>query len=159
METWRKGSRHKVDASDAASELRRIAGKFGGIQPGAVVDESRDESAPLHPEFEWRDPVAAEAYRREQARSLINDLVVVESEGCDAAPVFMHVPADIDRPAAYQQAQVVLSNKQLTKAMLAEAVAQFEALLRRYERLKQLALVRRAVRTVKAKFAKAAKKG
>lgn len=144
-EKWRKGSRHSVPASVAADELRRIADNFGGIQPSAVVDEARAEDAPLHPEFEWRDNVAAEAWRRDQARALINDIVVVHQESASAYPVFMHVPAIEDSPPAYHKRDTVLTNADMRKASIAEALGQLESIMRRYDTLNALAGVRREI--------------
>lgn len=66
----------KVDAQSAGDELARIENKFGELTPEKVVDESRDENAVLHPCFEWNDAIAAELYRREQARHIISNITV-----------------------------------------------------------------------------------
>lgn len=46
------------------------------LTPDLVVDEARDPDHPLHHRFEWDDAVAAEGFRREQARSLIQSVKV-----------------------------------------------------------------------------------
>lgn len=70
----------KVDAQSAGEELARIENVHGELTPEMVVDESRDENAVLHPCFEWNDSVAAELYRREQARRIIGNIIIkVES--------------------------------------------------------------------------------
>jgi hypothetical protein len=68
-----------VDAQTAGSELDRIRRRDGTIVPAVVVDEARPEEAPLHPAFEWRDPVAAEQWREHQAATLIKVVRVVPS--------------------------------------------------------------------------------
>lgn len=68
-----------VDAQTAGSELDRIRRRDGTIRPAVVVDEARPEEAPLHPVFEWRDPVAAEQWRQHQATTLIKVVRVVPS--------------------------------------------------------------------------------
>jgi hypothetical protein len=68
-----------VDAQTAGSELDRIRRRDGTIRPDVVVDEARPEEAPLHPAFEWRDPVAAEQWREHQASTLIKVVRVVPS--------------------------------------------------------------------------------
>lgn len=69
-----------VDAQTAGEELERIREDRGLLTPGAVVEESRPEDAPLHPVFEWRDPVAAEQWREHQASQLIKRVRVVPVE-------------------------------------------------------------------------------
>ena len=66
-----------IDAQTAGRELDRIRRRDGTIRPAAVVDEARPEEAPLHPAFEWRDPVAAEQWREHQASTLIRVVRVV----------------------------------------------------------------------------------
>lgn len=68
-----------IDAQTAGSELDRIRKRDGTIRPAAVVDEARPEDAPLHPAFEWRDPVAAEQWREHQANKLIKVVRVMPS--------------------------------------------------------------------------------
>lgn len=89
--------------------------------------------------------VAAEAWRRDQARALINDIVVVHQESASAYPVFMHVPAIEDSPPAYHKRDTVLTNADMRKASIAEALGQLESIMRRYDTLNALAGVRREI--------------
>lgn len=82
-----------VNAQTAGEELDRIRQEHGTLEPGTVVDESRPEAAPLHPAFEWDDPVAAEKYREHQASHLIKQVRVVVQPR-DPQPV-VHARADI----------------------------------------------------------------
>ena len=66
----------KTPAPIVAAELEHIFARDGGIQPQAVVDAARPETSPLHPEFEWDDSAAAEAYRCDQARSVIRAVIL-----------------------------------------------------------------------------------
>lgn len=147
---WKEGSRHRVKAGTAAAELRRIQEKFGGLQPGAIVDESRADKAPLHPEFEWRDEIAAEHHRRDQARAMVNDLVTVEvtSKGAVASPVYVHVRGDENKPGRYEPTRVVMNDDAMRASALAEARAQLAAFERRYAHLSELAGVLREIKRV-----------
>lgn len=68
-----------------AKELKSIERQAGIITPEEVVDRARKETSPLHGFFTWDDSVAAESYRRWQARELI-------------AKVFVKVSADDENP-------------------------------------------------------------
>lgn len=68
-----------IDAQTAGSELDRIRQRDGTLRPATVVNDARPEDAPLHPAFEWRDPVAAEQWREHQASRLIKVVRVVPS--------------------------------------------------------------------------------
>jgi hypothetical protein len=51
--------------------LTKIAVKNNGVlMVDDVLNEAKDESSPLHKHFEWNDSAAADAHRREQARTL-----------------------------------------------------------------------------------------
>ena len=91
---FKAGARYSVAAEVAGAELERIQNQRGVIEPRVVVEESRPESAPLHPVFEWDDDKAAENYRTWQARSLIKSVRVIEMrDGADVpVPVYVHVP-------------------------------------------------------------------
>ena len=83
-----------LDPQTAGEELDRIKHRDGTIAPGVVVDEARPEEAPLHPAFEWRDPVAAEQYRVIQAKTLIRQVRVICPEPVENQPV---VAASVSR--------------------------------------------------------------
>ena len=57
-------------------ELERLHDENGNLTPEAVVNEARDEASLLHPYFEWDDIVAGEAFRLNQARTLIRSFYI-----------------------------------------------------------------------------------
>ena len=71
---WKQGSHIKADAQQAGILCSRLEAE-GRLTAKALLDESRDEDSPLHGEFEWNDGIAAEKYRENQARHIINCLV------------------------------------------------------------------------------------
>jgi hypothetical protein len=117
-----------IDAQTAGSELDRIRRRDGTIRPAAVVDEARPEEAPLHPAFEWRDPVAAEQWREHQATTLIKVVRVVP-----AAPVAPRVASV--RPVMQAAAPVVERYDPMAKEVL-EAVGLVVEARRKVEELK-----------------------
>ena len=71
---------HKVSAELAGQVCQSLSDSPEGLTAKRLVDVSRDESAPLHAEFEWDDSVAGEKYREEQARKIIQHLIIVRSD-------------------------------------------------------------------------------
>lgn len=61
------GMKKQDEIDQALAALERD----GRLTVDDVVDAARDPDSPLHGEFEWDDTVAAELYRRTQARRLI----------------------------------------------------------------------------------------
>lgn len=71
---------HKVSADVAGKICQELSDSADGLTPKRLVDVSRSKNAPLHDEFEWDDSVAGEKYREQQAQTLIQHLVIVQTD-------------------------------------------------------------------------------
>lgn len=140
---WKPEAHVKTDAQAAGEELERIRTfNNGKLDAPAVVEASRDPSAPLHPEFEWNDVKAATAWRIEQASYLIRHITVdVESDRGEQVPVraFVSVTRDSDR--SYTSIGHALSDTDLRAQVLRQAWAELEAWRKRYAELIELGKV------------------
>ena len=127
----------KVPVQTAVAELDRIRGQSedGTLTPQAVVDASRAEDAPLHSLFEWDDRVAAERYRTVQAQYIIRNITV--QEAADDTPVRQFVHAE----KGYTTLYAAMSNEELRKALLTNALEELEAFKAKYRALSELAAV------------------
>lgn len=76
---WKEAAQIKADAQKAGEMLENLE-KTVGLTPKNLVEASRDESAPLHNEFEWNDTKAAEKYRETQAGYCYNQRMSPISE-------------------------------------------------------------------------------
>ena len=73
-----KGAQFSKEKAQLFGEvIERIEKQQGKVVPEVVVAEARQLSCPLHNYFEWDNTVAAEQYRLQQARHLLNHLTVV----------------------------------------------------------------------------------
>ena len=137
------------------TELLRIAEEHGGIlQPESVVDEARDKKSPLHSRFTWDDTEAAEQYRLWQARQLIRVVVhmIPGKNGNVSSRVFVSLKTDrAEDGGGYRTMAVVLSDSEMREQLLAEAIAEMEYFREKYSRLKELAGVFKAMRSVRQK--------
>lgn len=119
---YRDSYRAQVPAEVAGQELARIHERDGVVTAAAVVDEARPDEAALHPAFEWNDEVAAENYRKHQARSLIKAVTVVREHSNEMIeqPVYIHVPVAASETAGpgYHQTEVVTQRPDLYAAAL-----------------------------------------
>lgn len=149
---WSKGSRHKVKAPAAFAELERIRESEGEtLSPQAIVDASRPEDAVLHPEFEWDDSAAANEWRKEQARSIVQSIEIVQSDGAleSRAPALVSVIVEGQR--GYQPTSVAFEDAESAEFVIGEALAALASWKRRYEALRQhpkLAAIWRAVESI-----------
>ena len=148
--TWRDGYRaNGVDATEAAEVLKEIASRDGSIQTQAVVDEARPKESPIHPAFEWRDKVAANEYRKNQARNLVRSVRVIDAPAdkkevinvtVQTVPAFVFAGSGNDKtPNGYYPAVHVLSDLDLFDRAMQDALAKLRAAERSVEDLRRLA--------------------
>jgi len=123
----------------AGKELERIHSEHGTLRAQIVVDEARPKEAPLHPAFEWDDSVAAEYYRREQARSLIKTVQIVredESGETKNEPVYVNVSA---KESSYEPISKVVNSPDLFEIAFGQACARISSAKRALADLQEVA--------------------
>jgi len=146
----------KVRAQVAGERLEKIRLTHAGrLTPEMVVKDAKPKKSPLHCAFEWDDSKAAAGYRIVQARDLIRAIIVVTDEAPDATPVraFVHIEDD---ERHYTSVQHVMSDKQLRTQVVNRALKELTDWQKRYEELKELAVVFAAIKKVKRRKGKAA---
>lgn len=116
-----------------AAILLEIEERFGIVTPKMVVDLAKDPNHPLHSQFEWRDDVAAQRFREEQARELIRNarLNVVVQEVSIEAHAFIRDPTSDSDKQGYRSVLSLHGDRQASIEALAQEVRQAAALLRR----------------------------
>jgi hypothetical protein len=123
-----------ADPNVIGNELERIrSGSGGRLTPPAVVEEARNRRNPLHRYFEWNDKTAAEAYRLDQARTLIR-IIQVEDTDSDKPPRRAFVSVN-DDGKAYRGINEVLNSQTLQLAVLVAAERELRAFEARYNEL------------------------
>lgn len=134
---WKSGSRFNVPAQAAGEQCKALA-DAGNLSAKTLVDANRAEDAPLHPAFEWRDEVAAEEYRKEQARHIIRSLVLVsDTDGAEPEQVFCHI--EESGATEYKAISVVLQNEDETAALLRQLYRDAETFTRKYRKIAEKA--------------------
>lgn len=74
---WRmKSFARGIDPDAVVAELERIENVYGSLTAENVLRASESEDALLHKLFEWDDSKAAEQYRMQQARNIINNVEI-----------------------------------------------------------------------------------
>lgn len=144
----------KTPASIAGRVCKNLSETTGGLTPKRLVDASRAKDSPLHNEFEWDDSVAGEKYREEQARQLIKNIVVVQSDSQMERRIKIEKLEQEKREAAergfvptgekdsrYVTLTAALTNEQWKNNLLKQARKDSEAFVNKYHRLEELAKV------------------
>lgn len=136
---------NKVSAQVAGEIMERLEQSERGLSPASLLDESRDENAPLHGEFEWNDAAAAEQYRLTQAGNLIRNIRIVAEE--QEAPVRAFVCTG-ERKSAYVALQSALNNETWKANLLEAAKRDMTAFTAKYRMLEALSGVIEEMRKV-----------
>lgn len=76
---WRAGYNFKADPAKAAKVMGKLADQ-GRLNAESLVEVSKPKNAPLHDDFEWDDTKAAENWRKQQGRCMINSLLMIPEE-------------------------------------------------------------------------------
>lgn len=132
---WKPGfeSLHKADAQLVAAEIASIG---ESATPAQIVDKARDDSTELHKCFEWRDDVAAEKYRLQQARQVVCHLVIRETIREDRPPIrFMLQAKNGD---GYEPTKIIHKDPDKYQALLDSVLRQLVAIRNKHSNLAEL---------------------
>ena len=100
--------------------LTKMAKRNGGIlKVDDVLEEAKNVNSVLHQHFEWDDSEAAEHYRRQQARALIQRcrIQLVETEPVKIR-AFVSLPTDREHGGGYRLTTEVMGDEYLKDEML-----------------------------------------
>jgi hypothetical protein len=135
---WASGGVSAQVVGERLEEIRR--GRR--LTPKAVVDDARPARSPLHPCFEWNDSLAAEKYRLEQARGLIQNVVVVyEAPKGKKLPVRAFVSVTKNNEREYTSISAAVRSPNLRQQLLEEALAEIVLWRQKYSRLQELSAI------------------
>lgn len=100
--------------------LTQMAKRNGGVlKVDDVIEEAKNVNSVLHQHFEWDDSEAAEHYRRQQARALIQRcrIQLVETEPVKIR-AFVSLPTDREQGGGYRLTTEVMGDEYLKDEML-----------------------------------------
>lgn len=135
--------REKLAAELAAIQARA---KDKILHPRDVVSwaKSHPKSA-LHSEFEWNDTKAAQEHRLWQARRII--AITINESG--EPPTIVSLRFDRPRGGGYRNTDDIIKSEELSRMMLADALADLERVRERYKLVRELASVWEAIDNAK----------
>jgi hypothetical protein len=125
------------------------AASNGHLTPKAVVSEARNNRSVLHKHFEWDDAIAAEAFRLDQARTLIRSIRVVDDERDEDPPAYISI-AD-KGGVSYRSLQDVLDSADLQAQALKQAERDLDGFQKRYRQFEDLCDVIKSAKEIVAK--------
>lgn len=148
--------RPSVSAGVVGAELDRIRVENGGrLVPADVVRESKPDGAPLHPCFEWKDRVAANAWREHQARNIINVVVIREVKEDSSAAVEAQAFVNIVRgeQQSYESIVNVMSDDDARAQLVQRYLERLVHMQREFRNLREFSRVCEAIDDLALQFA------
>lgn len=114
----------EIQKAEQYAEERRVLERLAQQNDGLlmvddVLEEARDPQSILHKHFQWDDTKAAEAYRKQQARQLIQKVTVTIEKAPDVhIRAFVSLSTDQYEKGGYRMTANVLSDDNLKAQLL-----------------------------------------
>lgn len=135
-------------------ELAAILTERGSLTPQFVLEKARDEGSALHSCFTWDDSEAAEKWRQTEARRLIVRVKVEVQARPSELPIrvraYTSLMSDRLSGGGYHSTVTVMSDAGLRAELLRTALAELQALQRKYRHLSELSMVMQEIDRVAA---------
>lgn len=148
-----RATKYKIPAQVAGEYLHELAEKENGVTAERVLDVSRPEDALLHEVFEWDDSIAAEAYRLDQSRHFIGNIIMVQVEKNEpSSPVraFVNVTStEHAERGIYKPIIQAMSKENEREIVLNNAMRELLLFQEKYKRLSELKPVFDAIDALK----------
>lgn len=130
------------EAQIVGQELERINRSGQSLTPENVVESATSPDSPLHRFFTWDDALAAYAWRKQEARLVVNHLMVVVSHGDEPVAVRAHFSVtqaehgnDEEPAQEYVSVRAVMGDKAMRSQLKRQAIREFQSLSRKYQNL------------------------
>lgn len=130
---WKISGIYKADAQKVYEEIGDKS-----VSPEEVLNKARNEKSELHKCFEWNDGIAAEKYRLQQARMIIN-LLVIKTERDDEIPI--RVYQITSQRNTYQPSRLFLQQPDEYRKLLERAKSELIAFKNRYKTISELEMI------------------
>lgn len=143
---WKTKGLYKADA-DVVGKIFENLENTVGLTAENVVEVSRDESSPIHNEFEWDNDVAAEEWRKQQATNMIRNISVVLAEEIDndVKSVRAFYATELHQ---YENIQAIFNNDSKKEDLLQKAIRELQSFKKKYAFLSKLSVVFDAIDNV-----------
>ena len=132
---WSAGYNYKASPEAAAKVMQKLA-DAGQLNASNLVKVSRPKNAPLHDDFEWDDTKAAESWRKQQGRCMINSLIIIpeeKDEKAESGPVraFFKVKP-LSHESVYESTQVLIKSRDGREALREQAAKELTSFRMKY---------------------------
>ena len=134
---WKVSGIFKADAQKVYEEIGDTS-----VSPEEILKKARKKRSELHKCFEWDDSVAAERYRLQQARQIIQLLVITPKYEDDEPVRVFQITSEKN---VYQPTRMILQQPDEYAQLLKRAKGELFVIEKRYKMLSELEAVFAAI--------------
>jgi hypothetical protein len=111
--TWKNGwNGKKINAEIAVEVFEKVEKKYGKLTPETLVEYSKNPKTALHSLFNWDNENAADQWRKQQARQIINNIeITVISDGKPVEIGAYEIVMGEDSQRSYKNVGVMTQNE------------------------------------------------
>ena len=131
---WKTPGLFKADPVKVHEELQTLEERT----PDAIVELARNENSVLHNLFDWDDKIAANKWRRQQARVICCNLIVEERDEKHGKPIELRLLHMSEDRGSYEEINFFMANADEYDKLLASAKRDLESFKAKYRTLKEL---------------------
>lgn len=147
---WKSGARIKGNAQEAGELFEQLSRTEEGLTARTLLEANKLEEAPLHDDYEWNDEAAADKWRLQQSNHFMNSIVAVRFEESDSEDLpeevrAFHITTEQHK---YDPLSIILQSPTKYEALLSTALSELRAFQRKYNTLKELQPVFKAISEV-----------
>lgn len=144
-----KNTCYKISAEKAGKCLDQIQKKYGKLTPDFVVQEAKNSKHPLHNCFDWNDSIAANKWRKEQARNMIQSITVFIEDRPEVPEVRAYVNVKDGTKHKYITVNDAMDNDQYREQVLQDAYNEIIGWRNKYHNLNEFSKVFVAINKIK----------
>ncbi len=126
----RKGAKfNNKEAQVVGETIESLKDNSGYITSEGIISSARKKSSPIHDFFEWSNNKAAEEFRLQQARNLVNhivEVVIVQGERVEQKSFFSVSVKNVGK--VYVNLKEAVENKDYRRQLLSNAISILENL-------------------------------
>lgn len=109
-----------------------------GLTASNLVEKAKDKNSILHDLFDWDDTIAAEKWRLQQARALINEIKIVVGDKTMYAFENVNVSVTDASEREYKPVMEIISNEQYRNQILKSALNFLNSWKMKYKQFTEL---------------------
>lgn len=131
---WKINGKFHADAKKCKQEIESIG---SDVKPKQIVDYAKNPETELHKCFTWDNDLAAEKCRLYEARQIVCNLVIVESDSGGENETQIRVFHKTDNEDGYKPLQFILQDKDEYKKLLEQCSYDLKNLKKKYQTISE----------------------